>query len=49
MMTTCKVLFNNGSTMTFRGYWSAIIKAIDAYCDSTGLVTVSASWNAAEN
>ena len=40
-MNTWIVSFNNGTSKRFTGYGLALLKAIDTYCTTSGLITVS--------
>lgn len=40
----CKVLFNDGTTKTFYGWWTDIILEIETYCAEQGLETIAGQW-----
>lgn len=44
MRAKCTVLFSNGYTKIFTGFWKYVIKAISDYCDENQTETVNATW-----
>ena len=40
----CKVLFNDGTTKSFYGWWKNVIFEIDAYCTKHNLETLTGEW-----
>ena len=44
MRAKCVVLFSNGYTKVFTGFWKYVIKAINDYCEDNKTSTVDATW-----
>lgn len=49
MRAKCIVLFSDGRTKIFTGFWKYVIHEIYVYCENNRVETVSANWEDIEN
>lgn len=49
MRAKCIVLFSNGRTKVFTGFWKYVIHEIYIYCEDNKVETVSADWEDIKN